>query len=472
MISMNALAWTGLFIVVGVVLRATVPFLRKNLVPASVIGGVIGLIVMQTGLISNATAGDFSSIAGTLWSFSFANMGLTLASAKKSKSVGKRSLKERMADSQFSGICGMGFFWVLPYALTGLLGYFTLELIGGFFGMPSVHGLQVPFALAQGPGQSVTYGTMMENGGVVDAVQVGVTFAAAGFLIAFLVGVPWVRKGIQKGLAPYAGEMNDSMLNGTYKPEEQPYYGKETMHSGNVDTLAFHFSLVGIAWVIGQALCTLCGKLPGFVGEILSGFLYLYAMLAAYILRAIIMKLGLDKYLDRGTQVRISGFCIDMMVTSAFMAISLSVIGKWIVPILAVLFTTSLFTYVTTRYFGERFGGKHGFERTVAIWGCLTGTNATGQALCRMVDPNRKTSVMEELGPINAINVPACYVVMPAIIAFAANELSFGVLVAALVGTALVFLLGMLVTGTWGKKTYDYKKGELYYTVEDSPNQT
>ena len=62
--------------------------------------------------------------------------------------------------------------------------------------------------------------------------------------------------------------------------------------------------------------------IPGFVGEILSGFLYLYAMLVAYALRWIIGKLGFNKYLDRGTQVRISGFCIDMMVTSAFMGIS------------------------------------------------------------------------------------------------------------------------------------------------------
>ena len=83
MTSMNALAWTGVFIVIGVVLRAAVPFLRNNLVPASVIGGVIGFIVIQTGVIYNATVDDFSNIAGLLWSFSFANMGLTLAAQKK-----------------------------------------------------------------------------------------------------------------------------------------------------------------------------------------------------------------------------------------------------------------------------------------------------------------------------------------------------------------------------------------------------
>lgn len=206
--------------------------------------------------------------------------------------------------------------------------------------------------------------------------------------------------------------------------------------------------------------------IPGFAGEILSGFLYLYAMLAAYLLRWLINRLGLSKYLDRGTQIRISGFCIGMLVTSAFMAISLQILGSWMIPILAVVVAGTVLTYVLTRYFGERFGGKHGFERTVAIWGTLTGTNATGQALCRMVDPNRKTSVLEELGPINAINVPACYVVMPAIIAFSAGEMSFGMLTLALVGTAVVFLVAMLITRTWGKKTYDYRKGELYYEVD------
>lgn len=465
MLSMNGLAWTGLFIVIGVILRAKVPFLRNNLVPASVIGGVIGFIVMNTGIIKDVAFSDLGSIAGILWSFSFANMELTLAAGKKKSKV-KKPLKERMADSQFSGICGMGFFWVVPYALTGLLGYGVLKLVGGFFDMEPVYGLQVPFAFAQGPGQSVTYGTMMEANGVVNAVQVGVAFAAAGFLVAFLIGVPWVKKGIQKGLAPYAGKMNKSMLTGIYEPEEQEYYGKQTTHSGNVDTLAFHFSLVGIAWVGGNAVCYLFKLIPGFAGEMLSGFLYLYAMLVAYGLRWLIGKLGLSKYIDRGTQIRISGFCIDMMVTSAFMAISIQILGSWLIPILIVVVVSAIFTYVTTRYFGERFGGKHGFERTVAIWGVLTGTNATGQALCRMVDPNRETTVLEELGPINAVNVPACYVVMPAIIAFSAGKLSFGLLTAALVGIAAIFLVGMIITRTWGKKTYDYSKGELYYDLE------
>ena len=51
MLSMNALAWTGLFIVLGVILRAKIPFFKNNLVPASVIGGILGFIAVNVGLV-------------------------------------------------------------------------------------------------------------------------------------------------------------------------------------------------------------------------------------------------------------------------------------------------------------------------------------------------------------------------------------------------------------------------------------
>lgn len=464
---MTALAWTGVMIMVGVILRAKVKFLRNNLVPASVIGGVIGFIVMNLGWIPDGVASEFGDIANLLWIFTFANMGVTLAAKKEKNKQASGTFKERLANSQFSGICGMGFIWVIPYAFTGLLGFGLLLLIGQYFGMPAIHGLQIPFAFAQGPGQSVNYGGMLEANGVVDAVQVGITFAAMGFLVAFLIGVPYARKGIKKGLAPFSGEISPSMLKGIYEPEEQESLGNQTTHPGNIDTLAFHVALVGMAWVAGVLVGKLLGLVPGYIGTLFSGFLYLNSMLSGYVIRYFIGKLGLSKYLDRGTQIHISGFCIDMMVTSAFMAISLKVIGKWMVPILGVVLITTIFSYLVTIYFSERIGGKHGFERSLGVWGAMTGTNATGQALVRMVDPDRKTSVLEEMGPMNVVNLPAVYIVMPAIIAYSANELSLGMVFVALGGVGIAFMIAMVVTGVWGKKTYDYKKGELYYQLDD-----
>ena len=104
MISMAALAWTGIMIIAGVVLRAKVPFLRNNLVPASVIGGVIGFIVMNLGFITDCTVGEFGDIANLLWIFTFANMGVTLAAKKETvKTADGQSFRQKLANSQFSG---------------------------------------------------------------------------------------------------------------------------------------------------------------------------------------------------------------------------------------------------------------------------------------------------------------------------------------------------------------------------------
>ena len=72
---------------------------------------------------------------------------------------------------------------------------------------------------------------------------------------------------------------------------------------------------------------------------------------------------------------------------------------------------------------------------------------------------------------MNVINVPACYVVMPAVIAYSAGEISTTALFVSLIGVGVAFMAAMLVTGVWGKKTYDYRKGELYYSLDDETEQ-
>jgi len=51
---MIAFGLASIMLCIGMIIRAKVPFIRKMLVPASVIAGVLGLIVMNTGLIEAA----------------------------------------------------------------------------------------------------------------------------------------------------------------------------------------------------------------------------------------------------------------------------------------------------------------------------------------------------------------------------------------------------------------------------------
>ena len=47
MSALIAFSWIGIMLLVGMILRAKIPFLANILMPASVIGGVIGFILMN-----------------------------------------------------------------------------------------------------------------------------------------------------------------------------------------------------------------------------------------------------------------------------------------------------------------------------------------------------------------------------------------------------------------------------------------
>lgn len=461
---MTAIAWIGVMFLIAVVLRAKIPFLGKMLVPACLIAGVIGFIGMNVIGLEGTTAADYSVISGQLYNFLFINLGLTVAdkTLKKDTAVhlkkGFAHFRETIKHSMFSGIFGMGSFWALAYAFQGLIGFGILLAVGKAWKMDPTYGLMIPFGFAQGPGQAVTYGSVIEKAGWGDAVQVAMMFAAVGFIIAFLFGVPFARKGIRRGKASAHVQMGKDLTKGFYKPEKQESYGKITTYGGNLDVLTFHIALVGLSWILGIQIGKLWALVPGYFGTLFSQLLFFNGMLAAYAIRFLLGKIGVTQYLDRGTQVRITNTCTDLMVAATFMAISLKVVGKWIVPILLICVVTAVVTWIAIRYFGARFGGSNDFERTLGEWGTATGTNATGLSLVRIVDPNNETTTAAELGPANIVNVPASYIVAPAICAFAAGHMKTGVMVGSLLAVILGYLIFMRLIGVWGQKTYDMRE--------------
>lgn len=467
MSTMTAVAWIGVMFIVAMIMRAKIPFIGKAMVPACVIAGVIGFIFMNTTGLAGSGSADFNTISGQMYTFLFINMGLTLAAKKTDekkteKGGGLKGMRARMGDSMASGIFGMGSFWALAYAFQALIGFGVLVLIGGFFDMDPVYGLLLPFGFAQGPGQAIAYGTVMEGSGWEAAIQVGVTFASVGFLCAFLFGVPFAKKGMKKGLACSNVELSEDVSRGFFEPENQESYGKLTTYSGAIDTMTFHVALIGVSWILGQQVGKLWGLIPGYFGQLFSGLLFFNGMLVAYAIRYFLGKMGLTRFLDRGTQNRITGFCTDLMVVGAFMAIDMQIVGKWMVPIIACCIACALVTWVAIRYFGARFGGKNDFERTLGEWGTATGTNATGISLVRIVDPENETTTVAELGPANIVNVPASYFVMPAILGYAASEFSLSALMISLFGVIGAYLIFMAAIGCWGKKTFSMSKGEKY----------
>lgn len=449
---MIAFGYASVALCLGTLLRAKIPFLRNMLVPASVIAGIIGIIFMNviaaTGLNIGTNADMYTEIVNHLFTISFISICLT----------GSGDNKEGAAKNMLKGAWGMGLVWCLLYALTPLVGAGVIALLKGGFDMDVIYGMLIPYAFTQGPGQAASYGFMFEQYGWDNAAMVAVTFAAIGFVVAFAVGIPAAKLGIMRGIAKNCGKLDDSILKGYLRKEEQTsYMVKDTTCNSNIETLSFHFALIGFCYVVAIGISKLFALIPGFFGTSMSGLMFMNGMFAAYIVKYLMKKLHIDFLQEDVLQSKITGWTADYLVVCAFMAVGFNVLGNWIIPILAESAVITIITFAVCFYFGRRFGGSNDFERTLGLYGTCTGTVPSGIALVRIIDPAFKTSTAAELGLMNLVMMLSTPVGL-VLIAAASGDLSMKMTMLILLGCTVLYMGLLKVTRSWNKKSYDWKQ--------------
>lgn len=445
----------GVVFCIGFVLRVKVKFLRKMLIPTSVISGAIGFVLMNSGLITVVDTDLYMSIVNVLFILIFTSIGLSSTQSSGRGSASKGVLR---------GTLGLSLIFSTAYAVMAIVGLVVILVVGAGYGMNAAYGMLITFGFGQGPGQAFTFGSIMENQyGLADAATVGMTFASIGFLVCFIVGVPLARWGIRKGLARNLKVSENQLYveRGYYTSDEKrSSLGKETMYSGNIDTLTFHFAVMGVCVIIGLGLSKVITFIPS-IGPTLGSLVFLYCMIAAHLVKFIMKKLEIDYLLDNRLQTKITGWGSDYLVVSAFMGISINVIAAWIVPIIILVIIVTMIVFAIVLYFTQRLGASHDFERTLALFGMSTGTVPSGLALVRIVDPNLKTSTAIELG---LVNIPALITQVTTaitILAIASGSISITIGLLLLAAPIPVYLILLKALNVWGERTYSLRSGTI-----------
>lgn len=444
----------GIFIAVGVFLRAKIRPLREMLVPATVVGGFLGCIFMNVTENMADIGMDYdlcSTIVGYLFILSFIALGLSKAERVKTDDGDSGAKSVAKASFAISAV------WSTCFSLQATLGVILISIFGAAYGMDPMYGILIPFGFCEGPGSAATYAAMFERYGWTDATAVAVTFAVAGFIGAFAIGVPIAKYGIKKKLAKNAGKLNESVARGYFSEEEQrESLGKVTTHAGSLDTLTFHLALVALVYVMALGLANLFSYIPGFVGEALSGLVFMSGMICATIVRFVMEKLNIAYLLNDALLSKFTGFMTDFLIVFAFMAVQMSVVEKWLVPLIIECVVVSFVCLFVCLYFGSRMGGDNDFERTLGTFGACSGTTPNGIALIRIVDPKMKTPSIMELG---LMNLPGtCYLAVAGtiIVGCASGAYSYMVTIGLLLGLAAVMMGLAYATKCFGKRTYGF----------------
>lgn len=193
--------------------------------------------------------------------------------------------------------------------------------------------------------------------------------------------------------------------------------------------------------------------MSGFVGDTISGMMFMNGLFAAYFLRWVLRKMKVEHLLDRQLQAKLTGFTTDYVVVASFMAVQAAVVAAWLVPILVTVVIVTAITVVLVFLIGQRYGSDHDFERTMGMYGPLTGTTPTGLALVRILDPRMRTTTMAEMGLMNLpelLYLPAMLTISAAFAGQLGIAGSLGIITALAVAYAVI----MLLTKTLGKRTW------------------
>ncbi len=420
------------------ILKTKIPLFKRSLIPNSVLGGMILLIISS---VCYYTTGDYLF---NLKVFSENSSGITTLEGLTYHCLAigfiamtLRPVQKKLKGNRTTEILNSGCMTIGTYVIQAILGI-TITVIASLViqGFSPSCGVLLCFGYGQGTGQALNIGKNFDIGmGTSGYSSFGLTIAALGFLTASIAGVLALNIFRKNGKLKFReGKAAEEI----FSAENEPPVNE------SVDKLSIQLALVALAYLLAYGMMYLLGNViirtGNFVGTI-YGFNFLFGVLAAVLVKKILdilKKTGLLKrnYPNSFLLNRISGFAFDIMIVAGICAIQIHLIQDYIGVILLLGVAGAVSSWFYVKFVCERIFPAYAYEQFLAFFGMLTGTASTGMILLREADPGLESPVSENLV---YQNFPAIILALPLL--FIANYLTTN----AASRTSALIMLGVLI---------------------------
>ena len=384
-------------LLVGNIIKKAIPFLRASLIPTSVLGGAVILIIEGAyKLITGDVMFDAPLYGGNgtnvLEIITYHALALGFI-ASAFKTTGTKLGKKRAAE-----IFNTGATTVSTYLLQAIIGFgitmIAALVITDFF--PAA-GMLLPFGYGQGTGQALNYGMIYEaDHGFVGGRSFGLAIAALGFISAAVGGVLHLNVRNKRGKLTYS-----SRTDGSLHTEKIEGYGEIPMQE-SVDKLTVQMALIVVAYGFAYVIMYALGTLLPNMRSIIFGFNFLLGVLTATLMKLFLnflrkKKIIRKKYTNNFLMTRVSNFFFDIMIVAGVAAIRLDSIENYWGIILIVGAAGAVATYAYTRFISKALFPDYSEEQFLTMYGMLTGTASTGIILLREIDGDFKTPASDNM---------------------------------------------------------------------------
>jgi ESS family glutamate:Na+ symporter len=378
----------SLFLLAGKVLRAKVKLFQKIFLPASIIGGFLGLACgpFILDIIPPDIMVTWQQMPGILINIVFATLflGVMIPGVKTLWSQGGSQLCYGM-------IVGSGQYFVALLV--------TVLLLTPVFNVPHAFGTILEIGFAGGHGTAAGMEEVFTQIGFPAGSALAYMSATVGIIVAVVGGIIYInvaiRKGYCKGIDASKG-IPEYKKTGLIKEDaDRQCISTGTVATESIEPLAFHFAIVAIAVLIGWGMLYFVRK----THPVLQGFpLFPLAMIGGMIVQIISKPFKIDRYYDKKTFDRILGISLDFLVVAAISSLKLDLFLANFWPFMILMVFGILWIYICLVYIAPRMLPVNWFERGITEYGMQTGVTAIGLLLLRLVDPEYKTDTAQAFG--------------------------------------------------------------------------
>lgn len=457
---LQALSLLSVLLLVGTFLRAKVKLFQSLYLPASVIGGFIGMIISPEifGRFSNYSISEewiktYSLLPGILSVPIFAAipLGMFLNENKNIKSMYPSKVL----------IC-FGLFQCASMSQSAI-GYATnmfFSKINPQLNMYRTFGYELSAGFAGGHGLAAATGKLLEGFGIPQweiAQGVALTTATIGLIGGIVFGIIFINLAVRKNKTKIIKRINDnadkSMEVGYNKDiNKQNSLGRETFLSSSIETITFHlaiiFTVCGIAYIVLNFV-----KKMNIAGlNVLP--VWTYSMIIMFALNFIIKKLNLVWMVDAKVKAKIMGTLSDFAIVSAMTSLPIKAIINYIAPITVMCILGFIITYLLVFPLNSFFFKEdYSFERAIISWGTLTGVLITGMTLLKICDPEYKSPALSEFSLGFSLMSVTGLLIVPILNTVLAVGSTFDNFITAIISAILYFAFAFMVSFI-NKKTF------------------
>lgn len=450
---LQALSLLSVLLLIGTFLRAKVKLFQSLYLPASVIGGFIGMIISPEilGRFSNYSISEewiktYSLLPGILSVPIFAAipLGMFLNENKNIKSMYPSKVL----------IC-FGLFQCAAMTQSAI-GYATnmfFSKINPQLNIYRTFGYELSAGFAGGHGLAAATGKLLEGFGIPQweiAQGVALTTATIGLIGGIVFGIIFINLAVRKNKTKIIKRINDnadkSMEVGYNKDiNKQNSLGRETFLSSSIETITFHlaiiFTVCGIAYIVLNFV-----KKMNIAGlNVLP--VWTYSMIIMFALNFIIKKLNLVWMVDAKVKAKIMGTLSDFAIVSAMTSLPIKAIINYIAPITVMCILGFIITYLLVFPLNSFFFKEdYSFERAIISWGTLTGVLITGMTLLKICDPEYKSPALSEFSLGFSLMSVTGLLIVPILNTVLAVGSTFDNFITAIISAILYFAFAFMVS--------------------------